>query len=60
MRSGLQNPGAIPLIALVIAMLFAATPILCEGWRSYPNNFRLDQSSSVEGISRTVILVSKK
>lgn len=30
MRSGLQNPGAIPLLAVLVASLFSLMPIVCE------------------------------
>ncbi|KAH8697377.1 hypothetical protein BGW36DRAFT_378571 [Talaromyces proteolyticus] len=32
MRSGLQNPGAIPLLAMLVAALLSVTPIVCEAW----------------------------
>lgn len=32
MRSGLQTPGAIPLLAVLVAALLSITPNLCEAW----------------------------
>lgn len=32
MRSGLQTPGAIPLLAMLVAALLSMTPIVCEAW----------------------------
>lgn len=32
MRSGLQTPGAIPLLAVLVAALLSITPDLCEAW----------------------------
>jgi hypothetical protein len=34
MRSGLQNPGAIPLLAMVVAVLLSLTPMVCEAWEN--------------------------
>ncbi|KAE8549438.1 hypothetical protein TMatcc_000439 [Talaromyces marneffei ATCC 18224] len=32
MRSGLQSPGAVPLLAVLVAALLSITPNLCESW----------------------------
>lgn len=32
MRSGLQTPGAVPLLAVLVAALLSITPNLCEAW----------------------------
>jgi hypothetical protein len=34
MPSGLQHPGAIALLAIVVAALLSLTPMVCEAWES--------------------------
>lgn len=52
MRSGLQKPGVIPLLALLVFALLRLAPVLPQAWDSYKSNSPRTPSYVANGYAR--------